>query len=58
MIDYWAAFARTGDPNGPGRPRWPEYAPSNTVIELSTTGIAPTPSAGDHHCDFWAGLPR
>ncbi|NYI78526.1 carboxylesterase/lipase family protein [Nocardioides panzhihuensis] len=58
MIDYWAAFARTGDPNGPGRPHWPEYAPGSTVVELSTTGIAPTPSAGDHHCDFWAGLPR
>ena len=58
MIDYWAAFARTSDPNGADRPPWPEYAPNGTVVELSTGGIAPTPSAADHHCGFWATLPR
>jgi para-nitrobenzyl esterase len=25
MRAYWTAFARTGDPNGPGRPEWPVY---------------------------------
>lgn len=58
VIGYWSAFAHTGDPNGPGRPRWPGFRSASTVIGLSTAGIAPAPYAADHRCDLWATLPR
>ncbi len=38
---YWAAFAKSGDPNGPGRPRWPAYdAAHDALIEFTAGGEA------------------
>ncbi|MFI7586764.1 carboxylesterase/lipase family protein [Spongisporangium articulatum] len=57
MIGYWTTFARTGDPNGGGRPTWPQ-ASSGNLLKLTTQGAGPAPSslaafAADHRCDAW-----
>jgi para-nitrobenzyl esterase len=36
MMKYWTNFARTGNPNGPGVPKWPRYkaAAGNPVLHF------------------------
>ena len=37
---YWAQFAKTGDPNGSGRPEWPRHDPSvDRIIHFTNSGI-------------------
>lgn len=41
MTGYWAAFAKTGNPNGDGRPNWPAYSSAkNGLIEFTAAGAA------------------
>jgi para-nitrobenzyl esterase len=36
---YWVAFAKTGDPNGPGRPNWPRYdAAKDLLLNFGESG--------------------
>ncbi len=45
---YWCAFAKTGDPNGEGRPKWPAYDPGQDLLmEFTPQGL---PVA---HADPW-----
>lgn len=37
MHAYWAAFARTGSPNGPGRPEWPLSA-THEILNFTNRG--------------------
>ncbi len=42
---YWANFAKSGNPNGPGLPDWPAYTgPDGTVMRLAEqSGAGPDP---------------
>lgn len=38
LLDYWANFAASGNPNGPGLPQWPAYGGDANVLEFSADG--------------------
>lgn len=54
MSAYWTNFAKTGNPNGPNLPNWPEYNPnSHTTMELGEH-FGPIPVASAARFDFFA----
>ena len=41
---YWASFAKTGDPNSAGQPRWPAYtSQTDTLVDFTNTGAVAAP---------------
>ena len=42
MQTYWTNFAKTGDPNGGGAPKWPEY---NAAESWQVMHLSPAPAA-------------
>ena len=56
MIRYWTRFAATGNPNGPGLPRWPAYTPADHLT-MTFTADGAQADAGLYErarCRFWA----
>lgn len=44
MMGYWTAFARSGDPNGVGRPEWPKARAGDTrLMNFGNGGATVTP---------------
>jgi len=39
LQEYWANFVKTGNPNGPSLPHWPEVTAGANYIEFLPTGI-------------------
>ena len=52
---YWANFARTGNPNGPGLPTWAPVTPTqDRVLALEPGRVQELNTfAQDHRCDLW-----
>lgn len=59
MSSYWTNFAKTGDPNGPGLPHWPEYS-SRDHYEVMHLSASPHPAPDEHRAryEFLDATPR
>jgi para-nitrobenzyl esterase len=60
MIDYWATFARTGQPSSFRTPLWARFQTERDAVQALVPAL-PRPDDGfavDHKCAFWDGLRR
>lgn len=53
VMSYWANFARTGDPNGPGLPEWPAYDSGTRIKMFLDVESAAGPAEDIERCEFW-----
>lgn len=52
MMGYWVNFARTGDPNGKGLAKWPEYKPESDAAIVFSDSIRLEKGLLNKHIDF------
>ena len=54
MQQYWTNFAKTGDPNGEGLPKWPRFdTKSREYMELTNKGAVPAKQLRGTVCDLY-----
>ncbi len=53
MSSYWANIVKTGNPNGPGLPAWPNYDPARPVTMELGHQWQPIAIASPDRIDFW-----
>ncbi|MFE6847272.1 carboxylesterase/lipase family protein [Streptomyces sp. NPDC057686] len=64
MVGYWTNFARTGNPNTAGAPRWPVFrassllGPSVQSLASGPGGIRPVDAFAAHGCSLWDRLAK
>jgi para-nitrobenzyl esterase len=51
MSSYWVRFATSGNPNGPGLPAWPAFAPASPKVMVlgEASGARTMPDAPARH---------
>lgn len=52
VMDYWVQFARTGDPNLPGRAEWPLHSDENPMVMELGDNIAAMEAHDARLCDL------
>jgi para-nitrobenzyl esterase len=53
--DYWVAFAKTGNPNAPGRPQWPAFNGSaGAMMDFTNDGPKASPDPWEARLDVVA----
>jgi para-nitrobenzyl esterase len=57
IMDYWARFAATGDPNGGGAVQWLPYDPGENILLLDDTIANLAGGYRNTQCDFLSTLP-
>jgi para-nitrobenzyl esterase len=58
MMDYWARFAATGDPNGSSAPaQWLPYDAGENMLQLDDMVVNMTGGYRNAQCDFLSTLP-
>ena len=57
ITDYWVNFAKTGNPNGPGLPTWPQYETANEPILVLDTPVGLSQEYHKTECAFVDSAP-
>lgn len=56
IVQYFSAFATTGQPKISGAPVWPSYKNSQDIFKFTPGVVGPFDGGLAHHCDWWKTL--
>jgi para-nitrobenzyl esterase len=56
-LDYWANFVKSGDPNGPGLPAWPQMGAADKVMAFLPSGPAVADDYRGPQCRLMMSVP-